>query len=301
MKILCLKNTISIAIEDDCKKAAKLYLDKAGRIITFDFKETNAPFTNFQHLAEANYPGYDFVFIFFDRIAVDANSHPLSYALNNFKGWATIPVGIAEDTAPNYLWSTIAHELMHLLIKRCLAKGNFVTDPMDMMFINGKWEQYYKNLYPYAPDGNFALAFSRIGPYWDIIDSMPLTQPTMPQDNTFITKWGLVSELAQKAALFFQKAALQGFNLKITQGFRDPSYQDKLYAQGRTLPGKIVTNATGMTSKHCAGAAFDIAFVGNDPYPKNAPWKAIGAIGKSCGLTWGGDFKSFPDLLHFEI
>lgn len=301
MKILCLKNNISIQIEDDCQKASKLYLDKANRIVIFDFKETNAKFSDFQHLAEANYQGYDFVFIFFDRIAVDFNSQPLSYAVTNLKGWATIPVGKAEDTAPNYLWSTIAHELMHLLIKRCLAKAIYIPDPMDLMFVNEKWQQYYKNLDPYASDGNFAEAFKRIKPYWDIIDPMPLKTLPITQDTTSLAKWQLVPDLAQKAVLFLQKASGQGFNIKITQGYRDPMYQDKLYAQGRTLPGAIVTNATGKTSKHCLGKAFDIAYVGTDPYPKNANWKAIGEIGKSCGLIWGGDFKSFPDLLHFEI
>lgn len=131
--------------------------------------------------------------------------------------------------------------------------------------------------------------------------STPLQEPTVPQIDTSLDKWGLTPSLKEKALKFFTLAKSKGFDLKITQGFRDPAYQDKLYAQGRTLPGKIVTNATGKTSKHCLGKAFDIAFNGKDPYPKNADWKAIGALGKSCGLIWGGDWKTFIDLLHFEI
>lgn len=127
-----------------------------------------------------------------------------------------------------------------------------------------------------------------------------MTHKTDKVNARSLEKWGLIPSLEKKAELFLEKAKQAGFNLKITQGFRDPAYQDKLYAQGRTLPGKIVTNATGKTSKHCLGKAFDIAFVGKDPYPKNANWKTIADIGVSCGLKAGYYFKSFKDMLHFE-
>lgn len=116
-----------------------------------------------------------------------------------------------------------------------------------------------------------------------------------------LSKWKLVITLEKKAIKFLEKCSRQGYDLRITQGFRSAKVQDDLYAQGRTKAGKIVTNATSKNSKHCIGRAFDIAFVGSEPYPKNADWKAIGEIGKSCGLKWGGDFKSFVDKLHFDI
>lgn len=86
--------------------------------------------------------------------------------------------------------------------------------------------------------------------------------------------------------------------LKITSGRRTQEEQDKLYAQGRTTPGPIVTWTRN--SNHISGKAFDIAFSGKDPYPKNFNWEILGKLGESVGLKWGGRWKT-PDNPHFEI
>src|SRR5690606_7828810 len=46
-----------------------------------------------------------------------------------------------------------------------------------------------------------------------------------------------------------------GIQLRITQGYRSIAEQDALYAQGRTAPGEIVTNARGGQSNHNYGLA----------------------------------------------
>ena len=46
-----------------------------------------------------------------------------------------------------------------------------------------------------------------------------------------------------------------GIQLRITQGYRSIAEQDALYAQGRTAPGEIVTNARGGQSYHNYGLA----------------------------------------------
>ena len=46
----------------------------------------------------------------------------------------------------------------------------------------------------------------------------------------------------------------------ITDGYRSRAEQTKLYAQGRTSLGKIVTYAKAGQSPHNYGLAFDIAF-----------------------------------------
>ena len=45
---------------------------------------------------------------------------------------------------------------------------------------------------------------------------------------------------------------------RVTMGLRTIDEQNTLYAQGRTVPGQIVTNAPGGTSYHNYGLAVDI-------------------------------------------
>jgi peptidoglycan L-alanyl-D-glutamate endopeptidase CwlK len=113
-----------------------------------------------------------------------------------------------------------------------------------------------------------------------------------------LSKWNLLPETEEKARKFLELSGKSGYLLKITSGRRTQAEQDKLYAQGRTTPGKIVTWTR--KSNHITGKAFDIAFIGKEPYPKNFDWKILGDIGKSVGLKWGGDWKT-KDLPHFEI
>jgi peptidoglycan L-alanyl-D-glutamate endopeptidase CwlK len=101
-----------------------------------------------------------------------------------------------------------------------------------------------------------------------------------------------------KAREFLSICHRQGYNVRITSGNRTQEEQDRLYAQGRTTPGPVVTWTRN--SRHIGGNAFDIAFVGRDPYPKNFDWEILGKIGESCGLKWGGRWRR-PDRPHFEI
>lgn len=101
---------------------------------------------------------------------------------------------------------------------------------------------------------------------------------------------------------FLDKAAAAGLELRITQTLRTMDQQAKLYAQGRTLPGPIVTKARPGQSAHNFGMAFDICFAGKKPYPPehDPRWSQAGEIGKSVGLVWGGSWRGFKDRPHFE-
>lgn len=90
-----------------------------------------------------------------------------------------------------------------------------------------------------------------------------------------------------------------GFPLVVTSEYRSIEEQDKLYAQGRTTPGQIVTNARGGESFHNYKVAFDVAIVKNGIYDYNIP-PVVGWIGNLIGLTWGGSWKSFVDRPHFQ-
>ena len=92
----------------------------------------------------------------------------------------------------------------------------------------------------------------------------------------------------------------QGLNVIIAQTLRDNEYQAQLYAQGRTKPGSIVTNAKTV-SFHGCGLAFDFCEnVKGHEYDDPAFFLSVAAIAKSMGFSWGGDWKSFVDKPHLQ-
>lgn len=101
---------------------------------------------------------------------------------------------------------------------------------------------------------------------------------------------------------FINEAERQGIKLRVTSALRTFAEQDELYAKGRTKPGSIVTNAKGGYSNHNFGLAFDVVPLKNGAADWNSKdWNKIGAIGKSFGFVWGGDWTSFKDKPHFEM
>ncbi len=111
-------------------------------------------------------------------------------------------------------------------------------------------------------------------------------------------------KLAELGLRMVDLCAQAGAAILITQGLRTWQEQDALFAQGRTMPGKIVTNARGGESWHNFGLAFDIVVldsVGKADWDTAHPgWTRGAAIGKSLGLEWGGDWEKFKDLPHFQ-
>lgn len=102
-----------------------------------------------------------------------------------------------------------------------------------------------------------------------------------------------------------------GIDAFATCTYRSSAEQNELYAQGRTKPGRKVTNAKGGQSEHNftlngkpASRAFDIAIRVNGSLnwdTRHPHWKRAGQIGKALGLVWGGDFKSIKDFPHFQL
>jgi peptidoglycan LD-endopeptidase CwlK len=93
--------------------------------------------------------------------------------------------------------------------------------------------------------------------------------------------------------------------------------QSALYAKGRTTAGPKVTNAPAGLSMHNYGLAVDIVLLRDKN--KNgsfesaswnasadfdgdgvADWMEIVEIFKRYGWSWGGDWRSFKDLPHFQ-
>lgn len=114
---------------------------------------------------------------------------------------------------------------------------------------------------------------------------------------------GLHPEARAAAAQFVNRVEQElGIQLRVTQGMRTYAEQDALYAQGRTAPGEVVTNARGGQSYHNFGVAFDVVEVRPDGSVNwNTDWAAIGAVGEAMGLEWGGNWTSIVDRPHFQL
>ncbi len=92
-----------------------------------------------------------------------------------------------------------------------------------------------------------------------------------------------------------------GLKLRITQGYRSIAEQDAYYAQGRTSPGIIVTNAKGGESYHNYRLAFDVVqMINGKPNWERIP-NYIGSLGDSFGFEWGGNWQSIIDYPHFQM
>lgn len=94
-----------------------------------------------------------------------------------------------------------------------------------------------------------------------------------------------------------------GLPLLITETFRTEDEQNRLYAQGRTTAGQIVTNARYPLSTHNWGVAFDFCRneKGREYDDSGGFFGRVGAIGRAYGLSWGGDWKNFQDRPHLEL
>ena len=97
-----------------------------------------------------------------------------------------------------------------------------------------------------------------------------------------------------------------GINLLVTSTYRDNDSQAALYAQGRTTPGNIVTNAKAGESYHNYRCAVDVVPLVNGKAVWNTSgedgklWEKVGEIGEKNGLEWAGRWKSFKEMAHFQ-
>lgn len=124
---------------------------------------------------------------------------------------------------------------------------------------------------------------------------------------------GLHSVVKVAAETLIDRCYNRGVPIVITQGLRTIAEQDALYAQGRTKPGAIVTNAHAGYSFHNFGVAIDFALLMPDGKAVSwdmkrdgdkdgrADWYEVVDEAKALGFAWGGDWVSFKDYPHFEM
>ena len=113
----------------------------------------------------------------------------------------------------------------------------------------------------------------------------------------------LLPPVKERVEKFLSSAKAAGIDLLITSTYRDNASQNVLYEQGRTTPGKKVTNAKAGQSWHNYRCAVDVVpVVAGKPRwdVKDEVWQQVGALGKAAGLEWAGDWKKFKEYPHFQ-
>lgn len=112
----------------------------------------------------------------------------------------------------------------------------------------------------------------------------------------------LLPAVQKKCLDFIHACKMAGIDVLITSTYRDMESQAALYAQGRTTPGKKVTNAKPRQSFHNFRVAFDFVPIvnGKAVWNDTATFNKCGEIAESVGLEWAGRWKSFPEMAHCQ-
>lgn len=116
----------------------------------------------------------------------------------------------------------------------------------------------------------------------------------------------LLEPVRQRAEQLLDRCEAEGIDLLVTSTYRDLECQERLYAQGRILPGQIVTWAKPGDSWHNWQRAFDVVPLRNGKPVWSTRgldgqlWQRVGEIGEDCGLEWGGSWERHPDYPHFQ-
>ena len=141
-------------------------------------------------------------------------------------------------------------------------------------------------------------------PDWNplLFGPAPAAGPYTPQPVSTGWETGLDPTLVAKAQQLKTLAAQEGIDLAITAGHRSREDQARLYAQGRTTPGGIITYAKPGTSRHESGRAIDVVpLKDGKPDWKSPHWRRLGELGQQLGLEWGGTWKRLNDRPHFQL
>jgi hypothetical protein len=142
-----------------------------------------------------------------------------------------------------------------------------------------------KKAWPQKRTGVAQLDFE---PTWD-----PITDERIKSLHPQL--WGVASSFINRA----EKEL--GIQLRVTDAQRSFSRQAELYAQGRTTPGEVVTNAEPGESFHNYAMAIDVVEIREgEAIWENERWDEIGSLGEDIGWEWGGGWFSFSDRPHFQ-
>ncbi|MBQ8635874.1 hypothetical protein IJ425_06960 [bacterium] len=119
----------------------------------------------------------------------------------------------------------------------------------------------------------------------NVSDKGEVVIPDFVSDSDALKIRQLHPEMQEKVVEFYKAAKEQGleFSLEVDGQVRTLGYQEQLKASDSSRYG--TPNPFGTSSMHLMGLAIDIT-------PKGCSYEDLSVVGKSVGLTWGGDFKS---------
>src|SRR5689334_18832241 len=115
----------------------------------------------------------------------------------------------------------------------------------------------------------------------------------------------LEPEMREKvAALLIAAGTATKLKWVVTAGRRTMAEQDAIYAQGRTAPGQVVSNAKPGSSAHNYGLAADLAPLKRDgsiwwEAPREI-WQRMADEAVKLGLSSGFYFRTIFDAPHVE-
>lgn len=119
-----------------------------------------------------------------------------------------------------------------------------------------------------------------------------------------------LAEPVKKAALnFLEIASLDGLDVLIYCTLRPLAEQARLYAQGRSVPGQVLTNAKPGESLHNPDQsgkswAFDAVPMqaGKCMFHDDAMLHRMGVAGEVAGLRWAGRWAGrLREKVHFQM
>lgn len=106
-------------------------------------------------------------------------------------------------------------------------------------------------------------------------------------------------------------AAAMGCEYVGLSGHRSYAEQNELYAKGRSTKGPVVTRARGGQSDHNFGIAMDFGVFRAGRYLDGSKLPADRLLAEAVhravaevmgrAMIWGGDWRRFKDLPHFEV
>ena len=148
---------------------------------------------------------------------------------------------------------------------------------------------------PLDPIENDALIFNQVHEsIRDSIHYLDVNTAWLASDIETIAFDGLNARTAVKAIQLIEAAKADGIELKVIAGCRSGE-------QRRNFPGQ--GKAVLPLSTHSAGLAFDVVALkdGRMDFGPSEELSRVGAIGKTLGLIWGGEFSRYKAWSHFEL
>lgn len=135
--------------------------------------------------------------------------------------------------------------------------------------------------------------------------------PSAPVQRRSSLEWRRIDDtrlygpFRERCVALFDAARDAGAVFFVTSGPRTYAEQTLLYAQGRTSPGVVVTQAQAGESAHNFGIAIDVCrdaspdIGGLQPDWQDESYEILGDLAREHGLVWGGDWGK-PDRPHLQ-